>query len=90
MRPLIRYLLFLGQDMNLLFNITYFKLILMGNFFTSSIGKKVLMAAMGLFLIVFLLVHLGINSLLVFSADTKNLTLRHISWARILSLKYSR
>ncbi len=41
----------------------------MSSFFTSSIGKKVLMAALGLFLIVFLLVHLGINSLLIFSAD---------------------
>ncbi len=43
----------------------------MGSFFTSSIGKKVLMAALGLFLIVFLLVHLGINSLLVLFTDTQ-------------------
>ncbi len=41
----------------------------MGNFFTSSIGKKVLMAAMGLFLVTFLLVHLGINALLVLFED---------------------
>ncbi|MCB8994787.1 MAG: succinate dehydrogenase cytochrome b subunit [Bacteroidales bacterium] len=37
----------------------------MANFFTSSIGKKIMMAGLGLFLIVFLLVHLGINLLLV-------------------------
>lgn len=42
----------------------------MGNFFTSSIGKKIIMAAAGLFLVVFLLVHLGINSLLILSSDT--------------------
>ena len=44
----------------------------MGNFFTSSIGKKITMAAAGLFLILFLLVHLGINSLLIFFPDTDN------------------
>jgi len=38
----------------------------MANFFTSSIGKKIMMAGLGLFLIVFLLVHLGINLLLIF------------------------
>jgi len=37
----------------------------MSNFFTSSIGKKLIMAAAGLFLILFLLVHLGINLLLI-------------------------
>lgn len=42
----------------------------MGNFFTSSVGKKVMMAAAGLFLIIFLLVHLGINSLLIIFKDT--------------------
>lgn len=39
----------------------------MTNFFTSSIGKKIMMAGLGLFLIIFLLVHLGINLLLIFS-----------------------
>lgn len=34
------------------------------NFFTSSIGKKVVMGATGLFLISFLVVHVGINSLI--------------------------
>jgi succinate dehydrogenase / fumarate reductase cytochrome b subunit len=33
----------------------------MSNFFTSSIGKKLVMSLFGLFLIVFLVVHLGIN-----------------------------
>jgi succinate dehydrogenase / fumarate reductase cytochrome b subunit len=41
----------------------------MTNFFTSSIGKKIMMAGLGLFLIVFLLVHLGINLLLIISED---------------------
>lgn len=35
-------------------------------FFNSSIGKKLIMSLAGLFLVVFLLVHLGINSLLIF------------------------
>lgn len=34
------------------------------NFFTSSIGKKVIMGATGLFLISFLVIHVGINSLI--------------------------
>jgi succinate dehydrogenase / fumarate reductase, cytochrome b subunit len=37
----------------------------MGNFFCSSIGKKLLMSMAGLFLCTFLLVHLGINLLLL-------------------------
>lgn len=44
----------------------------MGNFFTSSIGKKITMAAAGLFLVLFLLVHLGINSLLILFPETNN------------------
>lgn len=35
-------------------------------FFNSSIGKKFIMSLAGLFLVVFLLVHLSINSLLIF------------------------
>lgn len=38
----------------------------MSNFITSSVGKKIVMSLAGLFLAVFLLVHLGINLLLVF------------------------
>ena len=38
----------------------------MSNIFNSSIGKKLMMSLMGLFLISFLLVHLGINLLLIF------------------------
>lgn len=34
------------------------------NFFTSSIGKKVIMGATGFFLISFLVIHVGINSLI--------------------------
>lgn len=44
----------------------------MGNFFSSSIGKKIIMAAAGLFLVLFLLVHLGINFLLILFEDTDN------------------
>lgn len=39
----------------------------MSTLFSSSIGKKLIMSLAGLFLITFLLVHLGINLLLVFS-----------------------
>jgi len=39
----------------------------MSNIFNSSIGKKLMMSLAGLFLIVFLLVHLGINLSLIFS-----------------------
>src|SRR5208337_1497937 len=37
----------------------------MSNFFSSSIGKKLLMSLAGLFLCLFLLVHLGINLMLL-------------------------
>jgi len=39
----------------------------MSNIFVSSIGKKVMMSLAGLFLVVFLLVHLAINLTLIFS-----------------------
>ncbi len=39
----------------------------MANLLTSSIGKKITMSLAGLFLAVFLLVHLGINMLLIIS-----------------------
>jgi succinate dehydrogenase / fumarate reductase, cytochrome b subunit len=39
----------------------------MSNIFAYSIGKKLIMSLAGLFLITFLVVHLGINLLLVFS-----------------------
>ena len=39
----------------------------MGVIFTSSIGKKLIMSVAGLFLILFLLVHLGINLSLILS-----------------------
>lgn len=38
----------------------------MANFLTSSIGKKFLMSLSGLFLVTFLLVHLALNSLILF------------------------
>jgi len=41
----------------------------MADFFTSSIGKKITMAGLGLFLILFLIVHLGINLLLIIFSD---------------------
>ena len=42
----------------------------MSNILTSSIGKKLMMSLAGLFLVVFLLVHLGINLSLII-ADTR-------------------
>jgi len=41
----------------------------MSSIFTSSIGKKFLMSLAGVFLLSFLLVHLGINSLLILFED---------------------
>jgi succinate dehydrogenase / fumarate reductase cytochrome b subunit len=41
----------------------------MSTIFTSSIGKKLMMSLAGLFLIVFLLVHMGINLLLIIFDD---------------------
>ncbi len=43
----------------------------MSNIFSSSIGKKLLMALAGLFLVLFLLVHLGINLTLIICESTK-------------------
>lgn len=43
----------------------------MATFLNSSIGKKFLMSLSGLFLISFLLVHLGINSLILFDSTGK-------------------
>jgi succinate dehydrogenase / fumarate reductase, cytochrome b subunit len=42
----------------------------MSNFFSSSIGKKVIMSVTGLFLIMFLCVHLTMNLLLLFGDGT--------------------
>ena len=42
----------------------------MSGIFTSSIGKKLLMSLAGIFLIVFLLVHMGINLLVVIYEDS--------------------
>lgn len=41
----------------------------MGNIFTSSIGKKLIMSISGLFLILFLLIHLLANSAYLFGAE---------------------
>ena len=41
----------------------------MSGIFTSSIGKKLLMSLAGIFLIVFLLVHMGINLLVIIVED---------------------
>ncbi len=43
----------------------------MSNIFNSSIGKKLLMALAGLFLAIFLLVHLGINLTLIIFDDPR-------------------
>ncbi|MDD2200428.1 MAG: succinate dehydrogenase cytochrome b subunit [Bacteroidales bacterium] len=41
----------------------------MSNFIQSSIGKKFIMSITGLFLILFLLVHLAVNSMIVFDSS---------------------
>ena len=43
----------------------------MSNVFTSSIGKKLIMSLAGLFLIIYLIVHLGINVTLILFEDTE-------------------
>ncbi len=43
----------------------------MSSLLTSSIGKKFLMSLAGIFLLVFLLVHLSLNSLLILSKSTE-------------------
>ncbi len=43
----------------------------MSNIFSSSIGKKLMMALAGLFLVLFLLVHLGINITLILFEDPR-------------------
>ena len=45
----------------------------MSGIFSASIGKKLIMSISGLFLIIFLLVHLGINLLLIVGPDAYNL-----------------
>ena len=44
----------------------------MANIFTSSIGKKLIMSITGLFLILFLTLHMSINIISVFSPETFN------------------
>ena len=44
----------------------------MSNFLTTSIGKKVIMSLSGLFLILFLCIHLSVNLLLLVGPDAFN------------------
>ncbi len=44
----------------------------MANIFASSIGKKLVMSLSGLFLLVFMLIHSGVNMLLLVSRDAYN------------------
>jgi len=44
----------------------------MSNFFTSSVGKKFIMSVTGIFLMLFLIVHLTVNSLLMVGPDAFN------------------
>jgi len=45
----------------------------MSNIFSASIGRKLIMSISGLFLVVFLLVHLTVNLFMLFGADAYNL-----------------
>ncbi len=47
----------------------------MGNMFNSSIGKKLIMSLAGLFLVTFLIVHLGINLLVILYDSTDKFNL---------------
>ena len=51
----------------------------MGNIFSSSIGKKLVMSISGLFLLTFLALHLFLNSLLLVSADAFNVAANFMS-----------
>jgi succinate dehydrogenase / fumarate reductase cytochrome b subunit len=44
----------------------------MGNFFTSSVGKKFIMSISGIFLMVFLITHLTVNSFLLVGLEAFN------------------
>lgn len=44
----------------------------MGNLFTSTIGRKLIMSVSGLFLILFLLFHMSMNIAAVFSVEAYN------------------
>ncbi|MGM0530997.1 MAG: succinate dehydrogenase cytochrome b subunit [Bacteroidota bacterium] len=44
----------------------------MSSFFTSSVGKKFIMSVTGIFLILFLIVHLTVNSFLLVGSDAFN------------------
>ena len=44
----------------------------MGNLFTSTIGRKLIMSISGLFLILFLLFHMSMNIAAVFSTEAYN------------------
>ncbi|MFI3294589.1 MAG: succinate dehydrogenase/fumarate reductase cytochrome b subunit, partial [Rikenellaceae bacterium] len=41
----------------------------MGNFFSNTIGRKLIMSVTGLFLILFLLFHASMNLVVVFSPE---------------------
>lgn len=45
----------------------------MGNLFTSSIGKKLVMSITGLFLVLFLVFHMSMNIVAVFSTEAYNM-----------------
>jgi succinate dehydrogenase / fumarate reductase, cytochrome b subunit len=55
----------------------------MNTLFSSSVGKKLIMSLAGLFLIVFLLVHLGIN-LLIFMDSPEEFNKAAHSWEQTL------
>ncbi len=60
----------------------------MANIFSSSIGKKLIMSLSGLFLILFLLVHLTINLMLIFddSGDLFNLAANFMATNPIIEI----
>lgn len=45
----------------------------MGNLFTSTIGRKLIMSISGIFLVLFLLFHMSMNMVAIFSGDAYNM-----------------
>jgi succinate dehydrogenase / fumarate reductase, cytochrome b subunit len=54
-----------------------------GSFLSASIGRKFLMSITGLFLVMFIIVHLSINLLLIFDDSGDLYNMRSILWLPI-------
>lgn len=59
----------------------------MSNLFTSSIGRKLIMSVSGVFLILFLLFHMSMNVVAIFSAESYNMICEFLgaNWYAVLA-----